>query len=105
MLISLSSLSEVATYHLLRQSVLPRPIAWVLTANATSGRLNLAPFSFFAPLASDPPLLGFSIGNRLGGREKDTAANTAVGAPVVVHIPARDQHVAVQASAAPLPPH
>lgn len=105
MLISLPTLGEVATYHLLCQSILPRPIAWVLTADPSTGRRNLAPFSFFAPLASDPPLLGFSIGNRLGGREKDTAANAAVGAPVVVHIPARSQRAAVQASAAPLPRH
>lgn len=99
MQISLSGLDEVATYHLLCQSVLPRPIAWILTADASGGNLNLAPFSFFAPLASDPPLLGFSIGNRLGGREKDTSVNAVIGAPIVIHIPGRMHAASVQASA------
>ncbi|MFS0894968.1 flavin reductase family protein [Microbacterium sp. 179-I 3D3 NHS] len=103
MLIPFSSLNEVAAYHLLTQTVVPRPIAWVLSADAGTGRLNLAPFSFFTAIASDPALLAFSVGNRLGGRVKDTDANAMIGAPLVVHIPGRRQHAGVQASAAPLP--
>lgn len=105
MQMQLSSSNEAATYHLLTQTVLPRPIAWALTADAETQRYNLAPFSFFAPLASEPPLLAFSIGNRLGGRVKDTAENAAIGAPIVIHIPSSEQSSSVQASAAPFLPH
>lgn len=50
-------------YFLLRDSVLPRPIAWVSTLNE-SGVSNLAPFSFFNVCCPSPPVLGFSCGPR-----------------------------------------
>jgi len=37
----------------------PRPIGWISTRSA-DGRDNLAPYSFFNALASDPPLVMFS---------------------------------------------
>jgi hypothetical protein len=44
--IELGPLSERETYAILTQTILPRPIAWVLTDNALPGdaRWNLAPF-------------------------------------------------------------
>jgi flavin reductase (DIM6/NTAB) family NADH-FMN oxidoreductase RutF len=43
------SLHSVAdNYKLLTNLVVPRPIAWVTSLNA-SGVINLAPFSFFNP--------------------------------------------------------
>lgn len=68
-----SDLSSTTCYRLLTSLVVPRPIAWVST-RAASGILNLAPFSYFIGLASDPPLVGISIG-RHGERPKDTLAN------------------------------
>jgi len=50
--------------------VIPRPIAWVSTIGA-DGRHNLAPFSFFNAIASQPPLLIVSINERADG-PKDT---------------------------------
>jgi len=97
--------SEASIYHVLTQTAIPRPIAWVLTGAAVTGvPLNVAPFSFFTPIASDPPQLAFSIGNRLAGREKDTDRNSPIGAPVVIHIPNALQAEAVTLSARPLPP-
>lgn len=50
-------------YFLLRDSVMPRPIAWVSSVNA-DGLSNLAPFSFFNVCCPWPPVLGFSCGPR-----------------------------------------
>ncbi len=46
--------------------VSPRPIGWISTVSA-DGRLNLAPYSFFNMLESDPFLVWFSSGG-----EKDS---------------------------------
>jgi len=76
--INLKPLSEKETYALLTQTIIPRPIAWVLTDNSLEGdaRWNLAPFSFFNGIASDPPMVMFSIGSLdVSGKVKDTLAN------------------------------
>ena len=39
-----------------KSCVAPRPIAWV-TSMHPNGTINLAPFSFFNALASDPPMV------------------------------------------------
>ena len=64
-------------YRILINSVVPRPIAWVSTINS-SGRPNLAPFSFFNALSAKPPLLGFCPALRErpeGPAPKDTLRN------------------------------
>ena len=40
-------------YKLLTNLVVPRPIAWVTSVNA-SGAINLAPFSFFNAVGANP---------------------------------------------------
>ena len=48
------SLHSVADkYKLLTNLVVPRPIAWVTSVNA-SGVINLAPFSFFNAVGTNP---------------------------------------------------
>lgn len=81
--------SSNEAYHLLTQTIVPRPIAWILSANeaGTTEPYNLAPFSFFNALASAPPTLVVSIGKKPTGEEKDTRANLSEGALCVVHIP------------------
>ena len=74
-------------YFLLTQSVLPRPIAWVMTEQQ-GGSMNLAPYSFFAPVCSDPATLVVSMGHKPGGEEKDSYANLKRTGHCVVHIPA-----------------
>ncbi len=44
-------------YFLLRDTVMPRPIAWVSTQDE-HGVSNLAPFSFFNVVSPHPPVLG-----------------------------------------------
>jgi flavin reductase (DIM6/NTAB) family NADH-FMN oxidoreductase RutF len=61
-------------YKLMAQSVVPRPIAWIVSENE-NGTFNIAPFSYFTPLSSYPPTLIVSVGHRPDGTPKDTLAN------------------------------
>jgi flavin reductase (DIM6/NTAB) family NADH-FMN oxidoreductase RutF len=82
-------------YFLLRDTVIPRPIAWVSTVDA-QGRPNLAPFSFFAVCSPWPPALGFSCGprgddhGRLDAQPKDTLLNIRAVREFVVNIVPQD---------------
>ncbi len=73
MILDPRSISTGALYHFMIAMVVPRPIAFVSTVNP-QGRRNLAPFSFFNCISSDPPLLGISILNRPDD-PKDTLRN------------------------------
>lgn len=61
-------------YKLLVGAVVPRPIALVSTVSP-DGRLNLAPFSFFNGVGSNPMTLLFCPANNADGSEKDTLRN------------------------------
>lgn len=61
-------------YRLLIGAVVPRPIAFVSTVSP-SGAVNLAPYSFFNGVGSNPLTLLFCPGNRADGSEKDTLVN------------------------------
>lgn len=61
-------------YKLLIGCIVPRPIAWVSTVSPV-GLRNLAPFSFFAGVSSNPMSLLFCPANRDDGTEKDTLRN------------------------------
>ena len=106
MYIDLQSLSAASCYHLMTQSLLPRPIAWVLTANqpgeAGQPSYNLAPFSYFNAVCSDPPLVMLSVGHKSPGEPKDTRRNLVQGGELVIHLPSVEQARDVTASAASL---
>ena len=59
-------------YALMSQLIIPRPIAWIVTQGEV---LNLAPFSYFTGLSSNPPTMIVSIGHRPDGTPKDTLRN------------------------------
>lgn len=85
-----SDLSPNQRYFLMTQAVIPRPIAWVLSDNGAgegAGRYNLAPFSFFAGVSADVPLLMISIGRKQDGSKKDTWVNLEERGQATVHIP------------------
>ncbi len=98
MIVDFNSIEPLSRYHLLAQTVIPRPIAWVLSVNEDSS-LNLAPFSFFNVMCSDPPLLVMSIGKKPGGDLKDTRRNLLSGREFVVHIAGVDSVEALNDSA------
>jgi len=60
-------------YHFLVSAVVPRPIAFVSTVSA-AGAVNLAPFSYFNAVSSDPPLVAIAISDRADD-PKDTLRN------------------------------
>jgi flavin reductase (DIM6/NTAB) family NADH-FMN oxidoreductase RutF len=68
------------------QAIVPRPIAWVLSDNGDN-TYNVAPFSFFTGICSDPPLLMLSVGKKDEVEEKDTRVNIRERGNFVVHIP------------------
>ncbi len=59
-------------YKLMRQAIIPRPIAWIVTEDE---KTNIAPFSYFMALTSTPPTMVISIGEKSSGKPKDTLAN------------------------------
>ncbi|MFO7683046.1 MAG: flavin reductase family protein [Chloroflexota bacterium] len=73
-------------YKLLIGAIVPRPIAWVSSMNQT-GNLNLAPFSYFTAVSSDPMTLLFCPGwSSARGRMKDTLYNIREVPEFVVNI-------------------
>jgi flavin reductase (DIM6/NTAB) family NADH-FMN oxidoreductase RutF len=99
--IDLSSMSPSSIYHLMTQTIIPRPIAWVLSSN-TDQSINLAPFSYFNAVCSDPPLMMLSMGKKPSGDTKDTATNLQLGADCIVHIAHAQQSDDVTNTAASL---
>jgi len=62
-------------YALMIGAIVPRPIAVVGTCAPDGSRPNLAPFSFYAGVGSDPMCLMFCPANRPDGGEKDSLRN------------------------------
>ncbi len=61
-------------YPWLVAAIVPRPIAFVSTVDE-NGVTNLAPFSFFNGVSSNPPCLVFSVARKPDGKKKDTLLN------------------------------
>jgi flavin reductase (DIM6/NTAB) family NADH-FMN oxidoreductase RutF len=73
MVLEYSELGLKERYQLMAQTAVPRPIAWIVTE--AEGVVNIAPFSYFTPLSSNPPTLVVSIGHKPDGTPKDTLSN------------------------------
>ncbi|WP_299179898.1 flavin reductase family protein [uncultured Neptuniibacter sp.] len=103
MILEMSEMSKLQAYHTLTQVVVPRPVAWVLSENGT-GDYNLAPFSFFSVVCSDPPVIMISVGAaKPDGSEKDTYRNIIGQEKFVIHIAGSDLANEVTQSSASLP--
>lgn len=103
MQIKLDELSESETYFTMTQAIMPRPIAWVLSENENAS-LNLAPFSYFNAVSTDPPMVMVSINVQDDGSEKDTLRNIRERSQFVIHIASVDQLDALNQSSATLSP-
>ncbi len=60
-------------YKLMSQTIIPRPIAWIVTED--EGIVNIAPFSYFTGLSSEPACVMVAIGHKSDGTPKDTLLN------------------------------
>ena len=85
-----AALSADAAYAWQAATILPRPIAWTATLNE-DGSANLAPFSFFTGVSSDPPTCLICVSRKKkqpdGTRPpKDTWRNIARTGEYVIHV-------------------
>ena len=101
MLLNFKDLTPNQVYGAMVQTIVPRPIAWVLSDNG-DGSFNVAPFSFFNGVCSDPPLLMLSVGKKDTDEEKDTRVNIRERKKFVVHIPSARHIDKVNVSSASL---
>lgn len=70
-----TTLDVADRYKLLIGAIVPRPIAFVSTVSPDGESTNLAPFSFFTAVGSNPMMLMFCPANNPDGSEKDTLRN------------------------------
>lgn len=85
MKINLSDLNNRELHELFTSAILPRPIAFVSTIGE-NGVFNLAPFSFFNQLCLKPAIVGFNIGWKREGQEKDTLRNIEFSKDFVINV-------------------
>jgi flavin reductase (DIM6/NTAB) family NADH-FMN oxidoreductase RutF len=80
-----STVSSDAAYHWLAATIVPRPIAWVSTLNE-NGTANLAPFSFFTGVTSEPVTCLICVARNKQGEKKDTWRNVERTGEYVIHV-------------------
>jgi len=100
MQLDFKDLSANEIYKIISYSIYPRPIAWIVTED--NGVVNVAPFSYFAPLTSQPPVVVVSIGKKENGDPKDTLANILSTQKATICIPHPNHSQYVSKSARPL---
>jgi flavin reductase (DIM6/NTAB) family NADH-FMN oxidoreductase RutF len=86
--------------------VAPRPIGWVTTVDG-QGAVNLAPYSFFNAVASDPPMVFFGVGGvheAGGGGPKDSLRNVRETGEFVCNLVTWDLRHQMSDSSAAAPP-
>ena len=71
-------------YKLLAATVMPRPIAWVVTKGAEG--INAAPYSFFNAMGSNPPTVAIGLLADPDKGFKDTARNILDNGEFVVNL-------------------
>lgn len=97
------TLPHQSIYKILTGSVLPRPIGWISSIDL-SGRPNLAPFSFFNVVCSNPPTVLFCpLIRGIDGKKKDTLNNVRATNEFVVNIVTESLLPAMNASSVEAP--
>ena len=77
--------------------VMPRPIAWISTVNA-AGVPNLAPYSYFNAMSSEPPYVVFGANAKGPGQGKDTWQNLLEVPQFVVNLVSEADGLAMNAT-------
>jgi flavin reductase (DIM6/NTAB) family NADH-FMN oxidoreductase RutF len=85
LILKLEELSPRDRYAWMIGTIIPRPIAFVSSVDG-QGRPNLAPFSYFNGVSSDPPVLSVAVGTLRGGVPKDTTLNIEATGEFVVNV-------------------
>lgn len=80
----LDQVPEPIAYKLLAATVIPRPIAWVVTKGKDG--INAAPYSFFNVMGSAPPTIALGLMAAADRGFKDTALNILETGEFVVNL-------------------
>lgn len=80
-----AALSSRDAYKLMISCIIPRPIAFVTTLSL-DGITNLAPFSFFNGVSSDPPVVSIAVATKKDGSKKDTWRNIEETGEYVINV-------------------
>ena len=102
MILDFARLPAREIYGWMTSTIAPRPIAWASTISA-DGRTNLAPFSFFQGITSNPPTLMFVPVNNRDGQPKDTVRNIQQVPEFVINVVSYALAGQMNATAATLP--
>ncbi len=93
------ALAWQSVYKLMTGAIVPRPIGWISTVDS-DGIANLAPYSFFNAVCSNPPYLLFCPAIRSSdGNHKDTLNNVVATGEFVVNIVSESLAVAMNTTA------
>jgi len=98
--IDFKNIDQTDIYKLMSQSIIPRPIAWIVTEDHQI--INIAPFSYFTGLSSNPPTMIVSIGHKSDGEPKDTLKNIRNSKTCTICIPSPDELEKMHLSSKPL---
>lgn len=101
--LSVPELSPRDRYRLMTDLVAPRPIAWISTVSS-QGLANLAPFSYFQAVSSDPATIVLGFAWRGDGRPKDTLANILETHELTINHVSRPLAEAMNATSGDYPP-
>ena len=97
------SLGKAGNYFLMTSILVPRPIGWLGTRSA-QGVDNLAPFSYFMGVSSEPALVAVSIARGRGGALKDSARNLLDNGQGTLSVVSAELLEAMHQSSAPYGP-
>ena len=103
MIIDPSQHDHIDIYKLMIGSIVPRPIGFISSIDS-NGRRNLAPFSFFNGVCSNPPTVLFCPSIRKDGQRKDTWRNVESTGEFVVNIVSEDIAEQMNLTSADFPP-
>lgn len=90
-------------YKLIVSTVVPRPVAWVVTQDA-DGINNAAPYSFFNALTDDPVVIAIGCGPTPEGSKKDTLQNIRNTGQFVVNLVSAENAEQMNVTAIQFPP-
>lgn len=95
MQLNFAELNQNQRYHLMTQTIVPRPIAWVLTQNEEGAQegsgFNLAPFSFFNAVSAEPAIVMLGFTHKSDGSAKDTWHNLLHSKQCTIHLASLEQ--------------
>lgn len=101
MMFDMDQLDLARSYKLLSSSIVPRPIAWVVSQNP-NGVANAAPYSLFNFFGGHPPVVCIGMG-RPKGRDKDSLANIRATKEFVINMVTAPLAQAMNTTAVPFP--